>query len=83
MNKDRYYFLYSFDYYSSPFRKNPLGVLQAFRAAFGDRDENVGLVLKSIGPEENYPEIKAEIQAAITADPRIVRIHKTSGATKC
>ena len=31
------YFLFSFDYFSSPYRKNPLGVLEAFRIAFPNR----------------------------------------------
>ncbi len=77
MDEDRFYFLYSFDYFSSPYRKNPLGLLRAFQQAFGSHDEKVGLVIKSIGPEKKHPKIKAEIQAAMTADQRIIRIHRT------
>ncbi len=77
MDEDRFYFLYSFDYFSSPYRKNPLGLLQAFQQAFGCHDEKVGLIIKSIGPEKKHPKIRAEIQAAMTADPRIIRIHRT------
>jgi glycosyltransferase involved in cell wall biosynthesis len=77
MDEDRFYFLYSFDYFSSPYRKNPLGLLRAFQQAFGSHAEKVGLVIKSIGPEEKHPKIRAEIQAAMTADPRIIRIHRT------
>ena len=79
MDEDRFYFLYSFDYFSSPYRKNPLGLLQAFRQAFGGRDEKVGLVIKSIGPEKKYPKIRAEIQTAMAVDPRIIRIDRTLG----
>jgi glycosyltransferase involved in cell wall biosynthesis len=77
MDEDRFYFLYNFDYFSSPYRKNPLGLLQAFQQAFGSHDEKVGLVIKSIGPEKKHPKIRAEIQAAMMADPRIIRIHRT------
>jgi glycosyltransferase involved in cell wall biosynthesis len=40
-------FLFSFDFHSWLERKNPLGVIEAFRLAFGDRTD-VGLVLKSV-----------------------------------
>ena len=76
MDEDRFYFLYSFDYFSSPYRKNPLGLLRAFQQAFGSHAEKVGLVIKSIGPEKKHPEIRAEIQAVMAADPRIIRIHR-------
>ncbi len=77
MNEHRFYFMYSFDYFSSPYRKNPLGPLRAFQQAFANDDERVGLVLKSIGPEQNYPELSSEIQAIIAADPRVIRIDRT------
>ena len=77
MEEGRFYFLYSFDYASSPHRKNPLGVLHAFRRAFGDGRENVGLVLKSIGQREEHAAIAGEIEAAAAADPRIVLMDRT------
>jgi glycosyltransferase involved in cell wall biosynthesis len=40
-------FLFSFDFHSWLERKNPLGVIEAFRLAFADRMD-VGLVLKSV-----------------------------------
>ena len=64
MDARRFYFLFSFDYFSSPYRKNPLGVLEAFRIAFPNRSENVGLVLKSSGTVGHYPEIGKAIQHA-------------------
>lgn len=67
----RFYYLFSFDYYSHPDRKNPLGVLKAFQDAFRKGDENVGLIIKSIGAPAHYPEIKQKMQAAMEADPRI------------
>jgi len=72
MEEGRFYFMFSFDYYSSPFRKNPLGVLQAFQCAFPRGDENVGLVIKSTGAADHYPDIKAVIGAAMAEDSRIL-----------
>lgn len=72
MEEGRFYFMFSFDYYSSPFRKNPLGVLQAFQRAFPRGDENVGLIIKSTGAADHYPDIKAVVEAASAEDPRIL-----------
>ncbi|MCK0207600.1 glycosyltransferase [Starkeya koreensis] len=79
MEEDRFYFLYSFDYYSSPHRKNPLALLWAFRQAFPIGTEKVGLVLKSIGPAAAYPDVQQEIEAALAADPRILRLDGSLG----
>lgn len=72
LDEGRFYFMFSFDYYSSPFRKNPLGVLEAFQRAFPRGDENVGLVIKSTGAADHYPDIKSVIADAMTRDARIV-----------
>ncbi len=77
LESNRFYFLFSFDYYSSPHRKNPLGVLAAFLAAFPHHNENVGLVIKSTGSEMHHPDIKEKIRIAAEADPRIQLIDKT------
>src|SRR5262249_7802760 len=45
--EESFLFLFSFDFHSWLERKNPLGVIDAFRLAFGDRTD-VGLVLKSV-----------------------------------
>jgi glycosyltransferase involved in cell wall biosynthesis len=71
MEDDTFYFTFSFDYFSYPARKNPLGVVEAFRAAFPRGDENVGLVIKSTSATGQYREIKAAIQQAAQMDPRI------------
>ena len=73
----RFEFLFSFDYYSSPFRKNPLGVVAAFREAFPADFHDVGLLIKSTGAPEHHPDIKEAIRDAIDADPRIAVIDKT------
>lgn len=72
-----FYFLFSFDYFSYPARKNPIGVLQAFQAAFDRDDARVGLVIKSTGSRTHFPEIRAIINRAAKSDPRIVVIDRT------
>lgn len=67
----RFYFLFSFDYYSFPTRKNPEAVIAAFQRAFPDAAERVGLIVKSTGAPDHYPEIKRSMLAAAEADSRI------------
>lgn len=76
MDPDRFYFVFSFDYFSSPHRKNPLGVLEAFQAAFPQGSENVGLIIKSIGASDQHPEIREKIRAAAASDQRILDIDR-------
>jgi glycosyltransferase involved in cell wall biosynthesis len=45
--EEAFLFLFSFDFHSWLERKNPLGVIEAFQLAFGNRTD-VGLVLKSV-----------------------------------
>jgi glycosyltransferase involved in cell wall biosynthesis/SAM-dependent methyltransferase len=59
-------FLFSYDYNSVFERKNPLGTVAAFRAAFGD-DPGVQLVLKCINEdkdEENHDRLRIAIEGA-------------------
>lgn len=72
-----FYFLFSFDYYSYPYRKNPLGVVRAFQAAFAQANDKVGLIIKSNGTEDHYPEISRKIREAAAADGRIVVMDKS------
>lgn len=74
MEPDRFYFIFTFDYFSSPYRKNPLGVIEAFQTAFPDGSENVGLIIKSLGASDQYPEIRQKIRDAAAADQRILDI---------
>jgi glycosyltransferase involved in cell wall biosynthesis len=71
MREGRFYFLFSFDYFSFPARKNPLAVLRAFQAAFPSNAQNAGLIIKSIGPTEIASDVGREIAAAAAADSRI------------
>lgn len=50
--EDRFLFLFAYDYLSFWQRKNPLGLVRAFRKAFEGR-EDVGLVLKSINSDRD------------------------------
>jgi glycosyltransferase involved in cell wall biosynthesis len=49
LSEETFVFLFVFDFHSYMERKNPLGLLEAFRLAFGDRDD-VALVLKTAHP---------------------------------
>lgn len=53
--EDRYLFLAMFDTNSVLQRKNPLGVLRAFKAAFEGSDTGVGLVMKFNNPDYREP----------------------------
>jgi glycosyltransferase involved in cell wall biosynthesis len=77
IESDRFYFLFSFDFYSFPHRKNPLGVLRAFRRAFPDLNENVGLIIKSTGSQMHQVDVWKEMQAIVAKDARIKIIHGT------
>ena len=61
--------LVSFNLASSLVRKNPLGAIAAFRAAFGDRPDRQ-LLLK-IGNPDQWPEDFASIQAAVAGAANI------------
>lgn len=76
MKNDNFYFIFSFDYYSSPYRKNPLGVLEAFEKAFPLKTEPVGLIIKSTGTASTASEINATIHAACQRDERIIHLDK-------
>src|SRR5262249_50760335 len=68
----RFYFMCSFDYCSSPFQKNPFGVIEAFQKAFPAGEEGVGLVIKSTGAPEHYPDVEWAIRKAGHDDSRIM-----------
>lgn len=77
LDAGRFYFLFSFDYFSFPQRKNPLAVLRAFRKAFPDLSENVGLVIKSTGAVDHFPALKQALRAAAEDDRRIMVIDES------
>jgi glycosyltransferase involved in cell wall biosynthesis len=77
LDKNRFYFMLSFDYYSHPSRKNPLGVMRSFNMAFPNPAEEVGLVIKSTGAADNWPGIKLAIMEAAHHDQRIKIMDET------
>ncbi len=62
-------FLFVFNFRSFATRKNPEAVVKAFLRAFPSCDENVFLVVKSMGAEENCSHLERLI--ALCTDPRI------------
>jgi glycosyltransferase involved in cell wall biosynthesis len=71
LEDDRFYFIFSFDYYSETTRKNPLGVALAFGCAFPDPKVKVGLLIKSTGPEELDPIVSRQLKNISTIDKRV------------
>jgi glycosyltransferase involved in cell wall biosynthesis len=71
---DRYMFLFTFDFMSVMKRKNPLGLVEAFKKAFAP-SEGPMLVLKSINGDSR-PEGAAELKAAIEGRDDIIWMDK-------
>jgi glycosyltransferase involved in cell wall biosynthesis/SAM-dependent methyltransferase len=71
-------FLFVFDYRSVFRRKNPLGLVEAFRAAFAAGD-GPSLVIKSICGDE-FPEQRAQLAAAVADRPEIHLVEETISA---
>lgn len=71
LDEEAFIFLHMSDTLSMTERKNPEGVIRAFRQAFGDKPEmNVKLVIK-LSNLERQPELAAEVYGAMEQDPRI------------
>ncbi|NJS10218.1 MAG: glycosyltransferase [Microcoleus sp. CSU_2_2] len=54
--KDKFIFLFIFDFFSHIERKNPLAAIEAFKQAFGN-DDRVLLILKSSNSEKNVKDL--------------------------
>ncbi|WP_020499425.1 FkbM family methyltransferase [Sciscionella marina] len=67
-------FLFAFDFNSVGERKNPWGAVDAFRRAFGDRDD-VRLVLKAINPDL-HPIAAERLRMAVLGDERITLLER-------
>lgn len=63
LNEDTYAFLFVFDFHSYFKRKNPLGLIEAFKRAFGPRDRAT-LILKYMNPAGYHYHVK-EMRKAI------------------
>ena len=79
LEEDRFYFVFSFDYYSATARKNPLGVAQAFGYAFPDPKVKVGLLIKSTGPGELDPTVSQQLKNISTIDKRVTTLDCSIG----
>lgn len=71
LDAGRFYFFFSFDYYSFLQRKNPLAVVRAFQKAFPDQAAQVGLVVKSTGSADHHPDVKKQLVRMASFDDRI------------
>jgi glycosyltransferase involved in cell wall biosynthesis len=71
-----YLFLFVFDGLSSVHRKNPLGVVEAFRRAFPRNITDVGLVVKAMNASADNPVWRTICEAA-EQDPRIIIFNET------
>ena len=72
-----YLFLTCFDFTSYLARKNPLGAIRAFQAAFGrESDRLVGLVIKANGAAARPAEARAFLDSPELRDPRVVVINE-------
>jgi glycosyltransferase involved in cell wall biosynthesis len=69
--ESRFLFLFNFDFGSYRARKNPEAVIAAFRQAFPDRRERVGLIVKTINAENHQEEWEA-LQQLAHDDQRII-----------
>ena len=74
--KERFLFLFVFDFKSYISRKNPLGCIQAFQKAFPKSNKNVGLILKSMDGNQ-YPDEFMSLNKAVQGDSRINLIDAT------
>ena len=87
--EQRFLFLAMFDTRSVLERKNPLGVLRAFRRAFATNDARVGLVLKFNNPDHEQPVMRelrgelSECENVFVIDRLLTRDELTSLIDAC
>jgi glycosyltransferase involved in cell wall biosynthesis len=74
LGEDEFAFLFTFDYLSVFKRKNPLAVVQAFRAAF-PRASGASLTIKTINHDHD-PVGRARLQATVADEPDIQLIER-------
>ena len=73
--EDRFLFLAMFDTKSVLERKNPLGVLRAFKSAYASNDPNIGLVLKFNNPDYEQPVLR-ELREELTGCENVFLIDR-------
>ena len=72
----KFLFLAMFDMRSVPERKNPLGVVRAFKRAFSGGDDSVGLVVKLLKDTDYSEALLAEINEELSSWKNIVMIDR-------
>ena len=78
---DGFLFLFMFDFFSSTERKNPLGLIEAYRAAF-QPDDGAVLVLKSVNGERLLDELELLRSAASGRDDIVLIDEYVSSAER-
>lgn len=68
--KDKFIFLFMFDFHSTLARKNPLGVIEAFKRAFRNTNQDVTLMIK-FSNSKHYPEELELVKNAAKGYPSI------------
>ena len=74
-------FLFIFDFYSVMARKNPLGLIEAFKSAFGP-DEGPVLVIKSINGHQRSDDLE-QLRSAAKRVPNVVLLEDYLSAAEC
>lgn len=68
--KDKFIFLFMFDFHSTLARKNPLGVIEAFKRAFRSTNQDVTLMIK-FSNSKHYPAELELVKEAASSHPSI------------
>jgi glycosyltransferase involved in cell wall biosynthesis len=68
--KDKFIFLFMFDFHSTLARKNPLAVIEAFKRAFKNTNQDVCLIIK-FSNGKHYPEQVALLKEAASSHSSI------------
>jgi len=71
LNCDRFVFLFVFDFHSYMERKNPLGLIKAYKKAFGER-QDVQLLIKSSHGAAHGDELAAVREACLGSNVRLL-----------
>jgi glycosyltransferase involved in cell wall biosynthesis len=68
--KDKFIFLFMFDFHSTLARKNPIGIIEAFKRAFKNTNQDVMLFIKSSNGK-HYPEQVELLKDIASSHPSI------------
>lgn len=70
LSKDKFIFLFMFDFHSTVARKNPQGLIESFKKAFGTSNEDVLLVIK-FSNAEYHPHQRERLNELVEGYPSI------------